>query len=240
MLLRTDSSWRFSSEQPGAGWTEADFEDSSWQQARELGAYGNYPWIKGAQPANPLLFTWLPGSEARYLECDLDAPMRLTSTRVEWATGTFPVGELATPTEWRLYYEAEGRWVEVPNPSGYANAVAQGNRTTFDPIVTNRLRLELRAPEESPVGLFKWEVTGCPAPADQPPVQWAEVTSDIQYRASGSELELALPRSLLGEGSEVSLDFHWADNPQSLYDLLEFSINGDSAPERRYNYRYGN
>ena len=71
-------------------------------------------------------------------------------------------------------------------------------------------------------------------------MQWAEVTSDIQYRASGSELELALPRSLLGEGSEVSLDFHWADNPQSLYDLLEFSINGDSAPERRYNYRYGN
>ena len=57
---------------------------------------------------------------------------------------------------------------------------------------------------------------------------------------SGNQLELRIPRSMIGMArtSEVSFDFHWADNIQKPGDIIEFAISGDSAPNRRFNYRY--
>ncbi|MBE0653580.1 MAG: hypothetical protein IH594_07265, partial [Bacteroidales bacterium] len=66
--------------------------------------------------------------------------------------------------------------------------------------------------------------------------KWKSV-GEISYRYSGNELMLEIPKSLIGE-SRVSLDFHWADNIQKLNDINEFFMNGDSAPERRSNYRF--
>jgi len=68
-----------------------------------------------------------------------------------------------------------------------------------------------------------------------PPV----VNGDILYSASGNQLELRVPRSDIGlTGEEVAFDFHWADNIQAPDDIIEFAVSGDSAPNRRFNYRY--
>ncbi|HPS03177.1 MAG TPA: hypothetical protein PLA90_16675, partial [Candidatus Sumerlaeota bacterium] len=66
------------------------------------------------------------------------------------------------------------------------------------------------------------------------------VVGEITFQAAGNELELAIPRKLLGlENQEKgTLDFHWTDNAQPLGDLTEFALHGDSAPDRRFNYRY--
>lgn len=62
----------------------------------------------------------------------------------------------------------------------------------------------------------------------------------IAYAACGSQLELAIPRHALGLKPEdtVTLDFKWADNIQKRGDINDFFLNGDIAPERRFNYRY--
>jgi hypothetical protein len=66
---------------------------------------------------------------------------------------------------------------------------------------------------------------------------WVEVTR-LQYRYSGKELELAIPRKLLGlKGNRFSFDFHWCDNPIDLKDPISLCTSGDSAPNRRFNYR---
>ncbi|MBN8786171.1 MAG: hypothetical protein J0I84_03720 [Terrimonas sp.] len=66
-----------------------------------------------------------------------------------------------------------------------------------------------------------------------------ETVSDIPYRYEGTVLELAVPRKLLkAEGNAISFDFHWADNPADLKDPISLCINGDSAPNRRFNYRF--
>ncbi len=66
---------------------------------------------------------------------------------------------------------------------------------------------------------------------------WVEV-AEIPFRATGKALELAVPRELLGlEDDAFSFDFHWADNPQSLTDAISLCTDGDSAPNRRFNYR---
>jgi hypothetical protein len=60
-----------------------------------------------------------------------------------------------------------------------------------------------------------------------------------EYRTEGNQLMLAVPRALLGmEGRALSFDFHWADNiPCSGY-IEDFFLYGDSAPSRRFDYRY--
>jgi hypothetical protein len=67
---------------------------------------------------------------------------------------------------------------------------------------------------------------------------WVEVAR-LNYRSAGNALELAVPRKLLGlKGDAFSFDFHWCDNPADLKDPISLCTNGDSAPNRRYNYRF--
>ena len=55
-------------------------------------------------------------------------------------------------------------------------------------------------------------------------------------------MEIKVPRSAIGQaaGTSVTFDFHWADNVQHDDDIIEFAVSGDSAPDRRFNYRYDN
>jgi hypothetical protein len=52
-------------------------------------------------------------------------------------------------------------------------------------------------------------------------------------------MELTLPRETVGQNqASPCFDFHWADNIQGFTDVSELGVNGDSAPNRRWNYRY--
>jgi hypothetical protein len=64
---------------------------------------------------------------------------------------------------------------------------------------------------------------------------WANVDTNIAYRVSGNKMEIKIPRSEIGQGSgsdRVAFDFHWADNIQTNDNIIEFSISGDSAPDK--------
>jgi len=69
---------------------------------------------------------------------------------------------------------------------------------------------------------------------------WSIDSSNIHYEVSGKEMELSIPRSALNlaEPNVVAIDFHWADNIQDTNDIIEFAVSGDSAPNRRFKYRY--
>jgi hypothetical protein len=56
---------------------------------------------------------------------------------------------------------------------------------------------------------------------------------------AGKELMIAVPRALLGlAGRPVSFDFHWADNIPCSGQIEDLFLYGDSAPPRRFDYRY--
>jgi hypothetical protein len=38
--------------------------------------------------------------------------------------------------------------------------------------------------------------------------------------------------------SQFTFDFKWADNPGDLIDPLSLATSGDTAPNRRFNYRF--
>ena len=61
---------------------------------------------------------------------------------------------------------------------------------------------------------------------------------DVTYRMSGNQLELAIPRAALGLTTlPATLDFKWADNIQQTGKASDFTLNGDAAPNDRFNYR---
>ncbi len=73
--------------------------------------------------------------------------------------------------------------------------------------------------------------------AKAPGRPWVEVAR-LDYRTTGNALELAVPRKLLGlKGDAFTFDFKWSDNPADLKDPISLCISGDSAPNRRFNYR---
>jgi hypothetical protein len=67
--------------------------------------------------------------------------------------------------------------------------------------------------------------------------EWKEV-ADLAMRYTDNHIELAVPRQLLNLAEDkFILDFKWADNPEKLADPISFCLNGDTAPNRRFNYR---
>lgn len=66
---------------------------------------------------------------------------------------------------------------------------------------------------------------------------WIEI-GEIPYNYKGNQLELAIPKKWLNlQGNKFSFDFHWCDNPTDLKNPISFYTSGDSAPNRRFNYR---
>jgi hypothetical protein len=61
----------------------------------------------------------------------------------------------------------------------------------------------------------------------------------VAYRYAGERLEVAIPRKTLGLSSgEIVMDFKWSDHPADMDDILSLCVNGDTAPNRRFNYRF--
>ena len=72
---------------------------------------------------------------------------------------------------------------------------------------------------------------------NSPDNRWVE-QAQLNYRYTGKALELAVPRELIRlKGDAFTFDFHWCDNPADLKDPISLCVNGDSAPNRRFNYR---
>lgn len=67
---------------------------------------------------------------------------------------------------------------------------------------------------------------------------WVE-RATLNYSCKGNELELAIPRKLLGlTGNAFTCDFKWCDNPTDLINPISLCTDGDTAPNRRFNYRF--
>jgi hypothetical protein len=61
----------------------------------------------------------------------------------------------------------------------------------------------------------------------------------IPMTVKNNILELSVPRSaMMMDKKTPEFYFHWADNPQHLNDITSFFTDGESAPDRRFNYNF--
>ena len=72
-------------------------------------------------------------------------------------------------------------------------------------------------------------------------VSWGNA-QPATYSVKANELEISVPRTTCNLQPATGIPefyFHWADNPQHLNDITAFFTDGESAPDRRFNYNYG-
>ncbi len=66
---------------------------------------------------------------------------------------------------------------------------------------------------------------------------WIE-KGKLNYRYAENAIEIEVPRQILGlDKDQFTFDFKWSDHPADLEDPISLCINGDTAPNRRFNYR---
>ena len=67
---------------------------------------------------------------------------------------------------------------------------------------------------------------------------WVKV-SDVELAVSDKALELRVNRESMNmKGGKMTFDFKWADNPQNIDNIISLCTHGDTAPNRRFNFRY--
>jgi hypothetical protein len=68
--------------------------------------------------------------------------------------------------------------------------------------------------------------------------QW-KLAGQVQYRLQGNQMEVVVPRKMLGLAGKLPSDIHfkWADNIQQTGKWSDFYLNGDCAPPFRFYYR---
>ena len=68
--------------------------------------------------------------------------------------------------------------------------------------------------------------------------EWGEV-GRVDYAVDGTRLVVVVPREAFqATGDVVKFDFKWSDNPTELKDPISLCVAGDTAPNRRFNYRF--
>jgi hypothetical protein len=67
---------------------------------------------------------------------------------------------------------------------------------------------------------------------------WGEVKT-ISYTTAANEMMLSLGKADVGLTGEKDFDFKWIDNiPKASTSVLDFIVEGEAAPDGRFNYRY--
>lgn len=68
--------------------------------------------------------------------------------------------------------------------------------------------------------------------------EW-ELVAETKYAVTNNKLELQVNRSLFDlTGKTIDLEFKWNDNMQENGNIMDFYVNGDTAPGGRFNFVY--
>ncbi|HLX70023.1 MAG TPA: DUF6805 domain-containing protein [Verrucomicrobiae bacterium] len=103
-------------------------------------------------------FDWWPAKGTnQWVQYDFAKPTRVSAVEVYWFDDT-GIGECRLPKSWRVLYRDNGEWKAVANPTGYSCEGDRYNRTTFDAVETEGLRLDVQLPERFSSGLLQWKV----------------------------------------------------------------------------------
>jgi Beta-L-arabinofuranosidase, GH127 catalytic domain/Beta-L-arabinofuranosidase, GH127 middle domain len=106
---------------------------------------------------------WDHRGTAEWVQYDFDAPREVTGVEVYWFDDT-GVGQCRVPASWRLLYRQNGKWLPVDQPTAYGVEKDKFNRTTFTPVKTDGLRIEVQLRDNVSGGVLEWRVL---PPADE-------------------------------------------------------------------------
>jgi len=107
--------------------------------------------------SNRFLHWWPRKGTKEWVQYDFAESSKVSAVEVYWFDDTGR-GECRLPKSWQLFYRDNDDWKPVQNPSGYGCEGNRYNRTTFDAVVTDGLRIEVQLPEKFSSGIHEFRV----------------------------------------------------------------------------------
>jgi hypothetical protein len=95
---------------------------------------------------------------AEWVQYDFPKVVTVSAVEVYWMDDFKLDGPYRVPQSWKLLYRAGDNWRQVENPSGYGVELDKFNKVTFDPVMTNALRIELQLYEGYSGGIYEWKI----------------------------------------------------------------------------------
>jgi len=142
---------------------------SSWEKLEAI--RDNYSPTSSTDKTGGAYGNWNSANIERYVEYDFPQSYKLSKSEVYWWTDG---GGILFPDYCRLEYmdPVTQTWLLVPNPVGLGVAGNTWNVTTFDEIVTNKIRMSFKNSVQS-VGILEWRIWGVSVPVslEQAPIE---------------------------------------------------------------------
>jgi len=91
----------------------------------------------------------------------------------------------------------------------------------YDYVINRVSPTSTKAVIEKNTGNWNWEKAG-----------------EADYKVQGNKMMISVPRDVLGVNGAVDIEFKWNDNMQTEGNIMDFYVNGDTAPIGRFAYRY--
>lgn len=130
--------------------------DTPWDLGGVAGLNDGYDPASSRDTSHGVWHNWLgeQGADA-WVQYDWDSEVTIYQSNAYYYTdGNFVPSEV-----WYEYKDANGEWRPLPNVQGCGTELNQYNVTTFDPVTTTSIRMNM-SPKTLGCGVIEWQVMG--------------------------------------------------------------------------------
>ncbi len=110
-----------------------------------------------------------PGS-TQWVQYDFAQSYTISKSDVYWFRDISDGGEIDVPASCAIKYWNGSSWIDVSNPAGLGVAANTYNTTTFTPVTTSKIRLQMTAKTSNSTGILEWRVWGTASDGNTPVV----------------------------------------------------------------------
>jgi DUF1680 family protein len=192
--------------------------------------------------SHALYALWSPSPEDRidWVQYEWSEPVKVERVEVYWAVdrprpAAIPGSawqQMKAPESYRILYWNGNDFVPVVRSQGLGIAADTFNSTTFEPVSTSKLRLEVIPQANQPAGILEWRVFNYGPAPDLPPVVDAGVDRSV---VSDGRTYLSGRATWLRDSSDNTVRWKKAEGPgavaftaaSSLATTATFSAPGD-------------
>lgn len=163
---------------------------SSWENANALN--DGYDPTSSNDRAHAVYGNW-PETGTQWVKYTFDKNYTINGTDIYW----FKDGAgIDVPSSYKIKYLDGNSWVEVPNGSGYGKSINKYNSTSFSPITTNSIMIEMNSNGSYSTGILEWKVYGEEAGSVNTPIETPEVDNSDKPALTSGDIKIEAYNSL--------------------------------------------
>lgn len=134
-----------------------------------------------------------PHRGTQWVKYTFDKNYTISKTDLYW----FKDGAgIDVPSSYKIKYWNGSSWVEVSNASGLGNVANQYNSTSFSPITTNAIMVEMNSNGSYSTGILEWKVYGEEAGSVTTPIETPDVDNSDKPALTSGDIKIEAYNSL--------------------------------------------